>query len=262
MKKLTPVNYFVLFLATFFFIAPLISAAEFSMRGDRGIGHNFQNYTWIVHQLGFADALFTSLRLAAITAVIVLVLVVPTVVYVNLSGQRYKRLIEFLCLIPIIVPVVSIAIGAEVSMPKTLQSTSYELCFFYVVVSLPYVYRTLDIGLQSIPLATLVEASRSLGGNWIKTFIYVIVPAVRTATLGALFITIALSLGEYTLAVLLHFHTFPTWVTNVSQQNIRGSVALSVVTLLGAWILLAFFAFGSKFKAIFTRSQMGIASDE
>jgi putative spermidine/putrescine transport system permease protein len=116
--------------------------------------------------------------------------------------------------------------------------------------------------LQSIPLETLIEASRSLGASWFKSLYYVIIPAVRSATLGGIFITIALSLGEYTLAVLLHFHTFPTWVTNVAQQNIRGSVSLSVVTLLGAWILLVIIAITTQFKVRSAKKQeIGISHD-
>ena len=181
-------------------------------------------------------------------------LLVPTVVYLHLGGRKWRRVVEFFCLIPIVIPVVSLAIGAQVAMPKWLQSTSYELCFFYVIVAMPYVYRALDIGLQSIPLQTLVEASQSLGASWFTTLRRVILPAIASAMTGALFITIALTLGEYTLASLLHFRTFPTWVTNVSQENILGAVALSVATLVGAWLILLILAFIPKFK----RNRKGV----
>jgi len=135
-------------------------------------------------------------------------------------------------------------------MPKWLQSTPYELCFFYVIVSMPYVYRAVDIGLQSISLSTLVEASQSLGASGLTTLRLVIVPAIRSAVTGALFISIALSLGEYALASLLHFNTFPTWVTNVSQENILGSIALSVSTLIGAWVVLLLIVFLPKIRSL------------
>ena len=253
-RKFTAFDKVIIAFAAFFFIAPLIAAAEYSLRGYGDKGHTFANYSWIVHQLGFSPALLTSLRIAAITILIVLVLMVPTVVYVHLGGRRYRRLVEILCLLPIVIPVVSLAIGAQVAMPKSLQSTSYELCFFYVIVAMPYVYRALDIGLQSIPLQTLVEASQSLGASWFTTLRRVILPAIASAMTGALFITIALTLGEYTLASLLHFRTFPTWVTNVSQENILGAVALSVATLVGAWLILLILAFIPKFK----RNRKGV----
>ena len=241
----------IIAVTAFFFLAPLIAAAEYSARGYGNKGHTLSNYSWIVHEQGFWPALLTSMRISVLTVVLVMVLMVPTVVYIQLGGRKYRRLVEILCLLPIVIPVVSLAIGAQVAMPKFMQSTSYELCCFYVVVAMPYVYRTLDIGLQSVALTTLVEASQSLGASWTNTLTLVIIPAIRSSTMGALFITFALSLGEYTLAILLHFHTFPTWATNVSQENLYGSIAISVTTLGGAWILLILIAFAPRLKALF-----------
>jgi len=248
MKKYSPLTIISFVFAIIFFLSPLIAAGEYSFRGLNGVGHSLINYTWIIHQSGFYNNLAVSLRLALVTVMLVMVLLVPTVVYLHLGGRKWRRVVEFFCLIPIVIPVVSLAIGAQVAMPKWLQSASYELCFFYVIVAMPYVYRALDIGLQSIPLQTLVEASQSLGANWFTTLRRVILPAIASAMTGALFITIALTLGEYTLASLLHFRTFPTWVTNVSQENILGAVALSVATLVGAWLILLVLAFIPKFK--------------
>jgi putative spermidine/putrescine transport system permease protein len=254
-RQFTWLDRIIIGLAAFFFLAPLLAAGEYSARGYGNKGHTLSNYTWIVHQLGFSPALLTSLRIAAVSVFLVMILMVPTVVYVHLGGSKYRRLVEILCLLPIVIPVVSLAIGAQVSMPKSLQSTSYELCCFYVVVAMPYVYRTLDIGLQTISLSTLVEASHSLGANWLKTLVLVIIPAIRSSTMSALFITFALSLGEYTLAILLHFHTFPTWATNASQENLFGSIAISVTTLGGAWILLVLIAFAPRIKNLFMKKE-------
>jgi putative spermidine/putrescine transport system permease protein len=52
------------------------------------------------------------------------------------------------------------------------------------------------------------------------------------------FLTIALSLGEFTLTSLLHWQTFTTWVTVISQSNILGAIALSVFTIVAAFALL------------------------
>ncbi len=248
MKKLSKFNIFTLAFAAIFFFAPLVGALEYAFRGVNGVGHSLINFQWIFQQDGFYTNLGMSLRLAAVTALLVMVLMVPTVVFLHLGGKKWRRIIEFVCLVPVVVPVVSLAIGAQISMPKWLQSTPYELCFFYVIVSMPYVYRAIDIGLQSVSLSTLVEASQSLGASGLTTLRLVIVPAIRSAVTGALFISIALSLGEYALASLLHFNTFPTWVTNVSQENILGSIALSVSTLIGAWVVLIIIAFLPKIR--------------
>jgi putative spermidine/putrescine transport system permease protein len=245
-RRLTPANYLVLLGATGFFAFPLIAAFEFSLRANQGRSHNFTNYQWVFHQDGFKTNLFVSFRLAILTAVVVLLLMVPTIVYLHLGGGRWKRMIEFICLVPLVVPVISFALGVATAFPTFLQSTVYELSFLYVIVSLPYTYRALDVGLSSIPLVTLVEASRASGASMRQTLLFVIVPTIRSAVNGAIFLAIALSLGEFTLAVLLHWDTFPTWIANVSQANVLGAISLSVLSLVGAWLVVLVVAIAPK----------------
>ena len=198
-------------LAILIFIVPLYGATVYSFKGAGGKGHSWANYQWLIHQDGFAPALLTSLKLAVLAALFNLVLMVPTMVYLNLKGQKFKSIVDFLCILPLIIPVVSLAIGAQVAMPTFLQNTEYELVFFFVIIALPYTYRALETSLQTVPLKTIVEASRSLGASWSATIIRVIVPAIRSGITGAVFLTFALSIGEYTITSLLHWETFPTW---------------------------------------------------
>lgn len=245
-KKLNALNYLVLLGASAFFIFPLIGATEFSLRANGATTHNFSNFQWAMHQDGFKTNLGVSLRLAILTAIAVLVLMVPTIVYLHLGGARWKRLIEFICLVPLVVPVISFALGVATAFPTFLQSTVYELSFLYVIISMPYTYRALDVGLSSIPLVTLVEASRASGASMRQTLIYVIVPTIRSAVNGAIFLAVALSLGEFTLAVILHWDTFPTWIANISQGHILAAIALSVMSLIGAWLIVLVFAIAPK----------------
>lgn len=245
-RRLSPTNYLVLLCATGFFVFPLVAAFEFSLRANQGTTHNFSNYKWVFGQDGFKTNLFVSFRLAVLTAAVVLLLMVPTIVYLHLGGGRWKRMIEFICLIPLVVPVISFALGVATAFPTFLQSTVYELSFLYVIISLPYTYRALDVGLSSIPLVTLVEASRASGASMPQTLLFVIVPTIRSAVNGAIFMAIALSLGEFTLAVLLHWDTFPTWIANISQSNVLGAISLSVLSLVGAWLVVLVVAIAPK----------------
>ena len=233
-------------LAILIFIVPLYGATVYSFKGAGGKGHSWTNYQWLIHQDGFAPALLTSLKLAVLAALFNLVLMVPTMVYLNLKGQKFKSIVDFLCILPLIIPVVSLAIGAQVAMPDFLQNTEYELVFFFVIIALPYTYRALETSLQTVPLKTLVEASRSLGASWSATIIRVIVPAIRSGITGAVFLTFALSIGEYTISSLLHWETFPTWTVVAGQQNILGAIAISVFSFVGAIALLTVISLFSK----------------
>ena len=233
-------------LAILIFIVPLYGATVYSFKGAGGKGHSWTNYQWLIHQDGFAPALLTSLKLAVLAALFNLVLMVPTMVYLNLKGQKFKSIVDFLCILPLIIPVVSLAIGAQVAMPTFLQNTEYELVFFFVIIALPYTYRALETSLQTVPLKTLVEASRSLGASWSVTIIRVIVPAIRSGITGAVFLTFALSIGEYTITSLLHWETFPTWTVVAGQQNILGAIAISVFSFVSAIALLTVISLFSK----------------
>jgi putative spermidine/putrescine transport system permease protein len=152
-------------------------------------------------------------------------------------------LVEVLTILPLIIPVVALATGAQLAMPEFMQNSEYELSFFYVVIAMPYTYRALDIGLSGHPLSTITNAARNLGASWFKTLTSVVIPTIRPSILAALFLMVALSLGEFTLAQLLHWSTFPVWVTNVSQQNVVGATALGMGSLFFAWVLLFGFSF-------------------
>ena len=104
---------------------------------------------------------------------------------------------------------------------------------------MPFVYRSLDAGLGAIDLKTLTEASRSLGGNWLKTMWRVVLPNIRPALLSATVLTLALVFGEYTMASLDLWQTIPVWIVQF-QVSSDGpiQVAASMMGLVGTWILL------------------------
>lgn len=260
--KISPVKWFLIgvsaFLSLMIFLFPLFAAATYSFRGEGGKGHSLANYRWLLEQDGFYPNLFASLKLATLAGLLSLLLMVPTMVFLNLKAQRYKPLVDFICILPLIIPVVSLAIGAQVAMPEFLQNTEYELVFFFVIIALPYTYRAIDTSLQTVPLKTLVDASRSLGASWVATILKVIVPSVRSGILGALFLAFALGIGEYTITSLLHWDTFPTWTVVAAQQNILGAIAISVFSFVGAIALLTVISLLSRRGTM----QTLIASDE
>lgn len=246
MKKNFAAN-LVLIVTGIFIFFPLYAATEFSLRNGAEHTHGFAAYRWIFAQSGFIENLGVTLRVTSLAVVLNLLIMVPTVTWLHLSGQRYKRLVEILTILPLIFPVVALATGAQLAMPDFMQNSVYELSFFYVVIAMPYTYRALDIGLSGHPLSTITNAARNLGASWLKTLTSVVIPTIRPSILAALFLMVALSLGEFTLAQLLHWSTFPVWVTNVSQQNVIGATALAIGSLFFAWILLFGFSFfGSK----------------
>ena len=237
-------------LGLFVFI-PMLSAFEFSIRTPLKGGYGWDQYLWAIREEDFFHYIFRSGWLAALTVLITLFILVPTMTWMHLSGTMLRPYIDAISLLPLVIPVVAFAVGAQISFPEFVQNTVLELPFLYFILALPYAYRTLDIGLNAIPLKTITEAARSTGANWFRSIVSIIIPAIKGAVLATIAITFALSLGEYTLTVLLHWDTFPTWVTYVAQENILGAIAISMMSLLipfGVLTLLTIFTPGRSIQ--------------
>jgi putative spermidine/putrescine transport system permease protein len=227
----------VLVLTGAFFLVPLFAALRFSLEDFSG--HlTFSAYTAIPSQLGFTAALSLSLRLAAVTTAITLGLMVPTSVYVHLRLPRLRPIFDSITIVPIVIPPIVLIVGVLQVAPTFLKSTPYLLALEYTILAMPFVYRSLDAGLRAIDLNTLTEASRSLGGGWRSTLWRVIVPNLRTGILSATVLTIALVLGEFTMASLDLYQTFPVWIYQFSQDDGHISTAASLVSLVVIWLLL------------------------
>lgn len=245
----------ILVTSAFFLFLPLLGATEFSLRDGGPNKHSFRSYKWIFEQSGFKENLVVTFQVTTLAVLLNLLIMVPTVTWLHISGQKYRRSVEVVTILPLIIPVVALATGAQSALPAFLHNTVLELSFMYVVIAMPYSYRALDIGMSGKPLDTYVAAARNLGASWFKVLLSVITPSIWSSVLAALFLTVALSLGEFTLAQLLHWNTFPTWVSNVSQENILGATALSVGSLFFAWLLLFSFTFFGSNKADSTKNE-------
>ena len=226
-----------------FIFIPLLSAAEYSFKTSIHGKYSLENYRWIFQEDGFFHYLLRSGYLSALSVVISLLILVPLQTWLHISHSRWRPVIETISLLPLIIPVVAFAIGAQISMPMLVQDTVLELPFLYSMLSLPYVYRAIDIGLSAKPIKTWYEAARITGANSRKTIFTVIVPSIRSAVLAASALGFALCIGEFTLTSLLHWDTFPTWINDVSQDNILGAISLSVFSLVLPVSLLTIFAF-------------------
>ncbi len=238
-------------LAGVFFVVPLVAAFKYSLLQNDG-SYGFANYGEIINNKSVRSPLLTSLEIAVISAAIVIGLMLPTIVWVRLKKPQASAGMELVTLLPIVIPPVVMAAGLEeleLNAPQWMIKLVFNnpltgLIPFYVVLAMPFTYRAIDTGVRAIDLHTLVDASRNLGASWPSTLARVVLPNVQTAVLGALFLTVALCLGEVVIATLLLYNTFPVEMINLSKQSEVGvSVALSMITLGFTFLLLFVLSF-------------------
>jgi putative spermidine/putrescine transport system permease protein len=242
-----------------FFLVPIGAMFEFSTRGDSvSAPRTLDAWTAIVKVPELTDALTASLELAAITAVAMLVLLLPTMVWVRLRLPRLSRIVEFICLLPLTVPAIALVVGMVPLyrwIGPNVSDSILTLSFAYLVLVLPYTYRTLDAGLAAIDLKTLTEAARSLGAGWGTVMIRVVVPNMSSAILNACLLAVALVLGEFTFANLLAFENLQVAILYVGLVSAGTSIAVAVASLMFAFVLLMILSFVGRPKSRVARAE-------
>jgi putative spermidine/putrescine transport system permease protein len=191
-------------------------------------------------------AIVTSLELASLTVLLMLVLLVPTMIWVRLRVPSMSRVVEFLCLLPLTIPAIVLVVGLKgvyAWVTYFFGDSSLTLTFAYVVLVLPYAYRSIDAGLASIDVTTLSEAARSLGASWFTVITRIVVPNIGSALLSAAFISVALVLGEFTLASLLNYTNLQVVINLLGKSDSQTSVAASLASLVFAFLLLVLLSF-------------------
>lgn len=237
-RRLRLWRFVVLVIAGAYFLVPLWAAFRFSLEYTGTGSWSFGAYSQLGSQQGFLPAIWLSAQLAIVTTAVELVLMVPTAVYVHLRLPKVKRVMDFVTSLPIVVPPVVLILGVLSTAPEQLKATPFMLALLYVVLAVPLTWRALDAGVRALDVHTLVDASRSLGGGWLVTLWRVLLPNMRIAILSATVLTVALVLGEFTMASLDLQQTFPTWIVVYDQTNAQVSVAASMLSLFVTWVVL------------------------
>ncbi len=224
-----------------FFLFPLYAMADFATRDLHAGGRTISAWVNLFADDALFAAIVASLLLAVLTVAAMLALLVPTMIWVRLRAPWATRLVEFLCLLPLTIPALVVVVGLRnvyLWVTYLLGESALTLTFVYVVLVLPFAYRALDAALSAIDLQTLAEAARSLGAGWTATIVAVIVPNIRAGLLSAAFISIAVVLGEYTVASLSGFQTLPVQIVEIGKSDGPTSVAASLATLIFGFVLL------------------------
>jgi putative spermidine/putrescine transport system permease protein len=223
-----------------YLLLPMVAMLDFSTRGAPGT-RSAESWLAIGTSPGLVEAILTSLQLALLSVLGVMVLLVPTMVWVHLRLPGLRRTLEVICLLPLTIPAIVLVVGIApiyAQVTRLLGGSPLTLTFVYMVLVLPFAHRAIDASLRSVDVVTLSEAARTLGASWPRTLIGVIVPNIRVGIMSAAVISIALVLGEFTIASLLNFDTMQVVINLIGKRDAGVSVAVSLGALIFAFLLL------------------------
>ena len=240
--------------AVYFFL-PLYAMLDFSIqgKGEHAGTLTLEYYKELFRDEDLRQAIVSSLLLAVLTVLLMVVLLVPTMIWVRLRVPRLSRLVEFLCLLPLTVPPLVIVVGISnvyTWVNYLFGDSPQVLVFVYVILVLPYSYRSIDSALQAIDVTTLAEAARSLGAGWSTIITRIVMPNIVSGSLSAAFVSIALVLGEFVIASLLHYDTMPVALAAIYKQEASVAVAGAFASVVLISLLLLGLSFFNRNKAI------------
>lgn len=244
----------ILCLLAAFFAIPLFSGLWFSFWiPGKGLGLDALRDAFgspaIMRSLGL------SIVLSLASVVLLLVVLIPAVVLLHVSAQRFRPLIEVICTLPLVIPAIALVAGVMAvlragakagpgSIPRAisqaLQDPSFPLVLIgcYAVVLLPYAFRILDNALGALPVKQLLDSARGLGASFPRAVLMVIVPNIRPALWYCAFFGISAGLAEFTFSVTLGFSTLSVELMALSGNNFRTSIAVSLLVTLLSWALM------------------------
>jgi putative spermidine/putrescine transport system permease protein len=234
----------VLILVLGYLLLPLGAMFEFATRGPRAT-RTLDYFAAIFSDPRLFGTIVTMLELAVLTVLGMILLLVPTMTWAHLRVPGARRLIEFLCLLPLAIPAIVLVVGIAPIYRFLLinvSSSTLILVFVDVILVLPFAYRAIDGGLRGADVATLSDAARSLGASWPRVMLEIIVPNIRQGILSASVLAVALVLGEYTISSLLSFETLQVVIFLLGKRDASISVAVSFAALLFVFVLLILIA--------------------
>jgi len=241
MKRLPFWSWLWLLLGILYFFLPLLATFEFSLRARRG-EYSLDAYQNVLNDPQFSATFTYSVTMALATILVGVLLIVPTVFWVHLRLPRIKPLIEFITLMPFVVPAVVLVFGLlriysrpPLALTNNDRTTDLLLVCGYTVLSLPYMYRAVDNGLRAIDVRTLTEAAQSLGAGWDTILLRIILPNVRVALLSGAFLTFAIVIGEFTLASLLDRPAFGPYLQLIGANRAYEPSALAIMSFALTW---------------------------
>ena len=257
MKKLLKIDFWAWFwgvLALLYFFLPMYGTLDFSLRMQKG-QISLLAYQTVLADPQFLESFRYSVIMGVISVSLSVLLFVPTVYWIYLKLPNLRPVMEAVTLLPFIIPVIVYVFG----LIRTFSGPPFELTLTpfktdilitagYIVLSMPFMFRAIDVGMRAIDVRTLTEAAQSLGSNWFQILFDVIFPNLRIAILSGALISFALVMGELILGDFLVRPALGPYMVLVGRDKAYEPAALAIISYALTWVCLGLIMYFSRGK--------------
>jgi thiamine transport system permease protein len=248
------------FLLILFFVLPMLALPLRSIsrleaaRGERGevqyglttdyYSELFINRRGSLFYVPPVRAALNSLGYAGLTVLLSLLMGFPAASALARPG-KLERWLDPLLVLPLGASAVTLGLGFILSFnrpPLRLLSSPWLVPLAHTMVALPFVIRTLQPALASIP-ERLRDAASSLGASPLRAWLAVDWPIIWRASLAAATFAFTVSLGEFGATALLTRPEYPTipvaiyrFLSQPGGLNYGQAMAMATVLLILAMV--------------------------
>ncbi len=242
----------LVFLLTSFFFLPLSSLplrSLFRLEADRGqrgevqYGFTTSYYTELfvnrnnsIFYVPPIQATVNSLGYAVATVILSLLLGFPAA-FALARPTHLERILDPLVILPLGSSAVMLGLGFIISFGIWLMSPLL-VPFAHTLVALPFVIRTLQPAIASVP-ERLRQAAASLGASPLEVWKNIDLPILRRATLTAAIFAFTISLGEFGATLLIARPDYPTipvaiarFLSQPGGMNYGQAMAMATILML------------------------------
>lgn len=157
-----------------------------------------------------------SFKLAGVTALLLLLVALPLAAWLFRSKSFLKPFLEALITMPLVLPPTVLGFylllafspansfggWLEEYLGLSLVFTFEGLAIASMIYSLPFMVYPIYSGLQALPQSVL-DAAQLTGKSRFRTFIAILLPAIKPSIVSATIITFAHTIGEFGVVLML-----------------------------------------------------------
>jgi molybdate transport system permease protein len=201
------------------------------------------------------DALFLSLRLAAIVCAILIAIGMPIAYWIAFSRWRWKFIAESIVALPLVLPptvlgfYVLVAMGQQSPIGRWYESWSGHLlpftfaglAFASVIYSLPFAVQPMVAAFSMVD-RNLINASAILGASRTRSFFSIVLPLSIGGVVTGMVLSFAHTLGEFGV-VLMVGGNIPGVTQTISIAIYDDVQALDYVSANHTALVLLIFSF-------------------
>jgi len=226
----------------FVLVAPTLVILVLSFTGEEALqfppaSYSLRWYLALIDANELRDAFIISIKVAAITTLVSVVLAVAAALAIARSRSAFARALETLFMSPLILP--ALAFGFATLMMFSLaglRPSIMTLSIGHVVVCVPFVLRTTLASLAQLDPA-LIDCSTSLGASLAYTFRRITLPLISRGIISGGFIAFMASFDNVPVSLFLQdtrTQVLPIYLWDIIQNQLdsRAASACGVIVIM------------------------------